>query len=67
MPENKEARRGERGRTSMMSLGGDIAEDTVSTTNLQAIWLTSRYPIGAAHARLLAELHFGGVHSRASR
>lgn len=42
----------------MMSLGRDIAEDTVSHTNLQAIWLTSRYAVGAAHARVLAEHAF---------
>ena len=45
-------------RASKMSLGRDTAEDTAQTLNVQAAWLAARFTMGAAHARVVAELAF---------
>lgn len=42
-----------------MSLGRDSSEfNALPIINQQAAWLRARFPVGDAHARLLAELVF---------
>lgn len=63
----RETRRaGQRERASECVLA-DASVNIASTLDRQAAWIASRRQISAAMARTLAELHFGSVHSRASR